>query len=417
MTLPQDILEEILSHLRFDFPSLKACSLTHSSFLLPSNRLLFAKLKVRDSRGPPADICFKLQKVLVDSKYMAASIRSLVISFFWYQEESGTGIFPSLLQLLPNLHRFFLYLSQANISRFNAGSFPAPRSISSVRTLILYGIVFDTASQLHSLLVSFNDLEVITMDAIWINDAKATTELVPSRQFSCCPSTLELNVDGSVTEALLSPQSTVSVANLCVLSILASSVREVSATSSILSSASSSLEVLTLFLRHVTKCELIDLRPFSRLRSIHTSLYFESQWASIDRIPTDWRGPFPWAYPFFKALPSSMEDIVIRVVFCPYDAILLPHFRSDWQELDRILASHPWKLAVRLDIYVDYNLGYPGIEDYCYYEWSEPGELEEHFRNFLWHEGMPETNRMGRLHCEIKKKPAEFSAHMQIREI
>ncbi len=76
MTLPQDILEEILSHLRFDLPSLKACLLTHPTFLLPSNRLLFAKVRVQNSRGPPTDICLELRKVLVASKYMTESIRS-----------------------------------------------------------------------------------------------------------------------------------------------------------------------------------------------------------------------------------------------------------------------------------------------------------------------------------------------------
>ncbi|KAK0201212.1 hypothetical protein DFS33DRAFT_1447398 [Desarmillaria ectypa] len=246
MALPQDILEEILSHLRFDFPSLKTCSLTHSSFLRPTNRLLFAKILAQDFRGPPADICLKLRKVLVVSKYMAASIRSLVMNFFWYPEESGTGIFPSLLQLLPNLHRFFIYLSRANISMFNADPFPAPHSISSVRTLILGDIVFDAISQLYSLLASFKNLEVITMDVIWINDASATADLVPSRQ-SCFPSTLELNLNGPVMEALLSLQSTVSIANLRVLSILAGSGREVIATSSILSSLARVSSLLAVF--------------------------------------------------------------------------------------------------------------------------------------------------------------------------
>ncbi len=150
--------------------------------------------------------------------------------------------------------------------------------------------------------------------------------------------------------------------------------------------------------------DLIDLRHLSQLRSICTSLYFDSDWTSIDKIPSHWRGPFSWAHPFFKRLPSSVEDIVLEVVFCPYDAFLLPHFRSDWQELDRILANHPWEISVRLEIHVDYNFGDPGVEDYCYHEWSErPGDLQEHFRNFLQYEGLPETNRKGCLHYEIKK--------------
>ncbi len=247
MALPQDILEEILSHLRFDFPSLKACSLTHPSLLLPSNRLLFAKIRVWDSRGPPTDICLELRKVLVASKHMAASIRSLILNFVWSPKESGTGIFPSLLQLLPNLQRLSVHLARGNISIFNADSFPSPHSISSVRTLILKKIRFDTTSQLYSLLASFNHLEDITMNAVRIDDTNATTHLVPNRQ-SCFPSTLELNLDGPVIEALLSPQSTVSMANLRVLTVYTNSDQDVEATSSILPSASSSLQVLTLLL-------------------------------------------------------------------------------------------------------------------------------------------------------------------------
>ncbi len=149
--------------------------------------------------------------------------------------------------------------------------------------------------------------------------------------------------------------------------------------------------------------DLIDLGHLSRLRSIRASLYFDSQWTYIDRIPSDWRGPFPWADPFFKGLPSSVEDNILEVIFCPYNAFLLPHFRSDWQELNHILASHPWKVSALLEIYVDYNFGNPGVEGYCYDGWSRPGDFYEHFRKFLQYEGLPETNRKGCLHFEFKK--------------
>ncbi|KAK0230244.1 hypothetical protein IW262DRAFT_1337121 [Armillaria fumosa] len=176
MAFPQDIREEISSHLRLDFPSLKACPLTHPSFLLPSNRLLFAKVRVRDSRGHPTDICLELRKVLVASKYMVESIRSLILDFIWYPKESGIGIFSSVLQLLPNLQRLCVQLAFGNIPILNAESFPSPCSISSVRTLILEKIQFDTASQLHSLLASSNNLEVITLDGIRIEDANVTAD-------------------------------------------------------------------------------------------------------------------------------------------------------------------------------------------------------------------------------------------------
>ncbi|PBK93887.1 hypothetical protein ARMGADRAFT_1029756 [Armillaria gallica] len=207
---------------------------------------------------------------------MTESIRFLILDFIWYPEESGTGIFPSVLQLLPNLQRLCIHLAWGNVSILNAGSFSSPQSISSVRTLILDKIVFDTASRLYSLLASFNNLEVINLDETGIEDANATADLVLSRQ-SCFPSTLELSLEGPVLEALLFPQSTVSIANLRILSILTVTDQEVITTSFIHS--------------------LIDLGHLSRLRSIHTSLYFDR--------------PFPWAHPFFKGLSSSVEYIDI----------------------------------------------------------------------------------------------------------
>ncbi|SJL08777.1 uncharacterized protein ARMOST_12147 [Armillaria ostoyae] len=131
-----------------------------------------------------------------------ASIRSLILDFVWYLEGHGTGIFPSLLQLLPNLQRLFIHLARSNVSIFNASSFASVPSITSVRTLILDKIVFGTVSQLYSLLSSFNNLELITnMNVIRINDANATT------------------LDGPILETLLFPQCTVSTAKLRVLSI------------------------------------------------------------------------------------------------------------------------------------------------------------------------------------------------------
>ncbi len=83
-------------------------------------------------------------------------------------------------------------------------------------------------------------------------------------------------------------------------------------------------------------------------------------------------------------------------------------FRSDWQELDHILASHSWKYSVRLEIFVDCNFGDPGVEDYCYDEWWKPDDLHEHFRKFLQYEGLREMNNMGRLLLEIKKSALIF---------
>ncbi|KAK0439207.1 hypothetical protein EV421DRAFT_1966409 [Armillaria borealis] len=155
---------------------------------------------------------------------------------------------------------------------------------------------------------------------------------------------------------------------------------------------SSSLEGLTLLLP-VTEwrgSHLADLRHLSRLRSIRTSLYFD-RFHLIDEGL--FHGRIPW-----------VEDIILEVVLCPYDAFILPHVLSDWQELDHILASHPWKYSILLELYVDYNSRDPSVEDYCYDEWSRPGDLHEHSREFSQYEGLHEMNGMGRLHFEIKKR-------------
>ncbi|PBK87928.1 hypothetical protein ARMGADRAFT_1084913 [Armillaria gallica] len=101
--------------------------------------------------------------------------------------------------------------------------------------------------------------------------------------------------------------------------------------------------------------------------------------------------------------------IIFEVILCPYDAFLLPHFRSGWQELNHTLANYLWKYSVRLEIYADCNFGDTGVEDYCYDEWSKPDDLHEHFLKILQYEGLREMNNLGRLLLEIKKRPIEFS--------
>ncbi|KAJ7451537.1 hypothetical protein FB451DRAFT_1374237 [Mycena latifolia] len=44
--VPQEIVDETLSYLRGDLPSLRACSLTHSCFYPTSHRLMFSRLKL-----------------------------------------------------------------------------------------------------------------------------------------------------------------------------------------------------------------------------------------------------------------------------------------------------------------------------------------------------------------------------------
>ncbi|KAK0232167.1 hypothetical protein EDD85DRAFT_956025 [Armillaria nabsnona] len=401
--IPEDILEEILCHLSSDFPSLKACSLSHSSFLLPTRRLLFSNVKLRHCRqNSHTDICLEFRETLLGSKYMQSFIRTLILHHWDLIEDiKYQCIFPSLLELIPDLRRVHISLGTNKPTILGASFFPLPHSISSVRHLILDDIVFETHAQMLSLFASFSDLEVISASRIYFDDPGTTDHIsIPSHH--CTPSTLELNMGGAALECLFnSPQSTISIANLRILSVLLFK-HNIFAIASVLSLSSSSLEHLTLIPAEIgafSARHQVDLREQSCLRRISTSLVFDSQaWT-----PKDLPKPFPWAHRFFKTLPTSIEDVFIEVGVSPYDAILLPQKQKEWQELDHILASHPGNFTVRLGICLDYHFCDPDEDDPCYREWPTCSDMEEYFRNFLLVDGMPEMNKLGRLNCEITR--------------
>ncbi|SJL16162.1 uncharacterized protein ARMOST_19681 [Armillaria ostoyae] len=414
MDISEDISEEILGHLSSDFPSLKACSLSNSSFLPPTRRLLLSNVKLRHCRqNSHTDICLNFRETLLASKYMQSSIRTLILHHWYLIEDINYQcIFPSLLELIPDLRRVHIYLGTNKATIFGASFFPPPHSISSVRHLILHEIVFETFAQMLSVFASFSNLEVISASRISFDDP-GTTDHIPVPSHHCTPSTLELNMGGAALECLFnSPQSTISIANLRVLSVLVFE-RNIFAIASLLFLSSSSLEHLTFIPAEIGTYSRnhVDLRQQSRLRRISTSLGFGSQaWA-----PKDLPEPFPWAHRFFRTLPTSVEDIFIQVGFSPYDAILLPQKQKEWQELDHILASHPGNFTVRLGICLDYHFCDPDDDDPCYSEWPTCGDMEEYFRNFLLVDGMPEMNKLGCLNCEITRSGLNFSTYINER--
>ncbi len=245
--IPEDILEEILRHLSSYFPSLKACSLSHSSFLPPTRRLLFSNVKLRHCRqNSHTDICLEFRETLLASKYIQSSIRTLILHHWDLIEDiKYQCIFPSLLELIPDLRRVHISLGTNKATILRANFFPPPHSISSVRHLILDDIVFETHAQMLSLFASFSDLEVISASRIRFDDPDATDH-IPIASHHCTPSTLELNMGGAALECLFnSPQTTISIANLRILSVLLFE-RNIFAIASVLSLSSSSLERLTL---------------------------------------------------------------------------------------------------------------------------------------------------------------------------
>ncbi len=98
-----------------------------------------------------------------------------------------------------------------------------------------------------------------------------------------------------------------------------------------------------------------------------------------------------------------MEDIYIEVVISPFVTDLLPKYRSDWQELDHILARHPLHFTVRLGIYIDRYYSDKGDEESFDYQWSVYGSIEDYLPDFMRFECMPEMNRLGRVDCKLVK--------------
>ncbi|KAK0449578.1 uncharacterized protein EV420DRAFT_776626 [Desarmillaria tabescens] len=407
MDIPEDVLEEILRHLSSDFPSLKACSLSHSFFLPSTRRLLFSYVKLPHNKQiSHTDICLNFRQTLVASKYVLSSIRTLsLIHWDSTDDIDYRCIFPSLLELIPNLRRVHIFLAMNRPTIFGDSFPPPPHSISSVRHLILEDTVFNSSSQMLSLFVTFSNLEVISMNRISIDNPSGVERTYVSSH-RCAPSTLELRTGGAPVECLLSPQSTISIGNLRVLSVQAFE-RNIDAISSLISLSSPSLEHLTFLPSAFSARYDIDLRGHLRLRSICTSLVFNSH--SMD--PPDRSKPFPWAHRFFKTLPSSVEDIFIEICFRPYDAILLPRKRKEWQELDHILANHPWNFSVRLGISADYTIYFSNLEydDVIHGRWPTNGDMDEYFRNYMLVDGMPKMNKLGRLNCEITTSEIDFS--------
>ncbi|PBK70916.1 hypothetical protein ARMSODRAFT_955634 [Armillaria solidipes] len=408
MTIPQEILEEILDHLRFDFHTLKACSLTHSSFLPPSHRLLFMTVKIRHYRHQ-VDSCLKFRDTMVASKYMASSVCYLILHYLYQrpEEQPDECMLFFLLRLLPKLQLVKIYHSLSKATMHNIDSLRPPPSISNIRHLILTDTKFESFTHLFSLFSSLEQLDTITMFQVTVKDVSSPNHLAPSRR--CHPSALDLYLGDPIVEHLFSPQSTISLKGLRVLNIVATNAVYLP------SFVIPSLESLTLRLTK-WKCPAgnpIDLRQLRRLRNISIRLRFYN---SCCLVEVGQRWPSPLGHRFFETLPSSVEDIYIEVVISSFVPELLPKYRSDWQELDHILARHPLLFTVRFGIYIDRYYSDLGEEDSFDYQWSDYGSMDDYLPDFMRFECMPEMNRLGRVDCKLVKSRMIFSPYVDIFE-
>ncbi|PBK94641.1 hypothetical protein ARMGADRAFT_60820 [Armillaria gallica] len=100
----------------------------------------------------------------------------------------------------------------------------------------------------------------------------------------------------------------------------------------------------------------------------------------------------------------------------PFVTDLLPKYRSDWQELDHILARHPLHFTVRLGIYIDRYYSDRGDEESFDYQWSAYGSIEDYLPDFMRFECMPKMNRLGRVDCKLVKSRMVFSPYIDIFE-
>ncbi|KAK0232372.1 hypothetical protein EDD85DRAFT_847591 [Armillaria nabsnona] len=368
MAIPQETLEEILDHLRFDYRSLKACSFTHSSFLPPSHRLLFMTV----------------------------------------QNQTDECMLFSLLRLLPKLQRVKIFHSLSKATMHNVDSFRSPPSISNIRHLVLTDTKFESFTHLFSLFSNLEQLDTITMFQVYVKDVSSPNHhLASSRR--CHPSALDLHLGSPIVERLFSPQSTISLKGLRALNTVATDAAYLP------SFVIPSLESLTL---RITRWKFptgnpIDLRQLKRLRNITIRLRFYNACCLVD---TAQRWPSPLGLRFFETLPSSVEDIYIEIVISPFVTDLLPKYRSDWQELDHILARHPLLFTVRLGIYIDRYYSDLGDEESFDYQWSDYGSMEEYLPDFMRFECMPEMNRLGRVECKLVKSRMVFSPYVDIFE-
>ncbi|KAJ7147152.1 hypothetical protein C8R43DRAFT_543167 [Mycena crocata] len=98
--LPQEIVDEILSYLRGDIVSLKACSLVNLSFYPTSHRLMFSRLKLRPRK--PDLLPAQLERLLSRFPDMIGHVHELVLQHAYISR--WPNMWPGLPNL-PNLRR------------------------------------------------------------------------------------------------------------------------------------------------------------------------------------------------------------------------------------------------------------------------------------------------------------------------
>ncbi|KAJ6585227.1 hypothetical protein B0H19DRAFT_1250102 [Mycena capillaripes] len=184
--LPQEIIDEILSHLRGDSLALKACTLANSSFYPTSQKLMFSRLKM----GPrPKDLTpEELHRLLYKFPEMARHVDEIIMRC----DPHKVPEYPPSLPLLPALRRIcisnvlsddddhpclFTLLSSPSLVHFQVNSMldaPLPAMLAALprtlKTLVLEKVGymqpywFDSGLDLHAVAGPIH-LESLTIES------------------------------------------------------------------------------------------------------------------------------------------------------------------------------------------------------------------------------------------------------------
>lgn len=176
-SLPPDIFEEVIRHLRFEHLSLSACSLVCRTWVYPARRHLFYSLQVPEARSD-------LLQFLSTTPEVSQHIKELRLGHDNPLVKSRHRLNPSslrrLLQCLPSLRSLSINAGFWEPSMTNdipsealPLNFPLLHSLSLTRVIIgggTYGGIFGIRYSLLRLLALFPSLKQVHLLHTWVGD-------------------------------------------------------------------------------------------------------------------------------------------------------------------------------------------------------------------------------------------------------
>lgn len=200
LSVPQDLVDEIISHLHDDIDALKKCTMVSHSFYLPSRKLLFSSIILNNP-----DSITGLYSLLIDAPDIANLIRDLHLQIFPELDDIDvilSEISRSIKQLqhLVLGHRDAYGVYWQDIPNNYRNALKTLVCLDSLRSLELACIYFIPLSFIHMA----KGIKALTMEYIQTKDDLTATDIVPVMQLE------ELHLGSSVsfnqTSPLISPR-------------------------------------------------------------------------------------------------------------------------------------------------------------------------------------------------------------------